>query len=105
MTMVQVVDVLDCGGDEFKILYFLERLRRQVVKAGGEVITMNGNHETSNVGRDFWYMSGTCCDCEGWSESPPTLIEVNANDNDAMFSGQIWPESLNPNTSYIKAQI
>ena len=60
--MVQVGDVLDCGGYEIKILYFLERLRRQVVKANSKVITMNGNHETLNVERDFRYMSESGCE-------------------------------------------
>ena len=105
MTMVQVGDVLDRGGDEIKILYFLERLRRQAVKAGVEVITMNKTHETLNVERDFRYMSGTCCSCEGWSEPSPALVEVDIDDDDAMFSGQIRPESQNPNTFYTKAQI
>ena len=60
--MVQVGDVLDCGGDEIKILYFLERLRRQALKASGKVITMNDNRETLNVERDFLYMSESGCE-------------------------------------------
>uniref|UniRef100_A0A2N9H4C8 Calcineurin-like phosphoesterase domain-containing protein n=1 Tax=Fagus sylvatica TaxID=28930 RepID=A0A2N9H4C8_FAGSY len=44
------------GGDEIKILYFLERLRRQAEKTGGKVITMNGNHEIMNVESDFRYV-------------------------------------------------
>ena len=60
--VVQVGDVLDCGGDEIKILYFLERLRRQALKASGKVITMNDNHETLNVERDFRYMSESGCE-------------------------------------------
>ena len=55
--MVQVGDVLDRSSDEIKILYFLERLPRQAMKAGGEVITMNDNHKTLNVEKDFRYMS------------------------------------------------
>ena len=62
MTVVQVGDVLDCGGDEIKILYFLERLQWQAVKASSEVITMNGNHETLNVERDFPYMLESSCE-------------------------------------------
>ena len=54
-TMVQV-------GDEIKILYFLERLQWQAVKASSEVITMNGNHETLNVERDFPYMLESGCE-------------------------------------------
>ncbi|PWA45104.1 metallo-dependent phosphatase-like protein [Artemisia annua] len=54
-TLVQVGDVLDRGGQELKILYFLEKLKRQAVKSGGNVITMNGNHEIMNMDGDF------CC--------------------------------------------
>ena len=61
-TVVQVGDVLDRGDDEIKILYFLERLRQQAVKAGGEVITTNSNHETLNMERDFRYMSESGCE-------------------------------------------
>ncbi|KAM0038040.1 putative protein-tyrosine-phosphatase [Helianthus debilis subsp. tardiflorus] len=50
-TLVQVGDVLDKGGEELKLLYFLEKLKRQAVKDGGNVITMNGNHEIMNVDR------------------------------------------------------
>ena len=62
MTVVQVGHVLDCGDDEIKILYFLERLQRQALKANGKVITMNDNHETVNVERDFQYMSESSCE-------------------------------------------
>ncbi|KAL6202565.1 hypothetical protein ACLB2K_026273 [Fragaria x ananassa] len=54
-TVVQVGDVLDRGGDELKILYFLEKLRREAAKCGGTVITMHGNHEIMNVEGDFRY--------------------------------------------------
>ena len=56
-TVVQVGDVLDWGGDEIKILYFLER-QRQADKTGGKVITVNGNHEIMNVESDFRYVDG-----------------------------------------------
>ncbi|KAI3723488.1 hypothetical protein L2E82_35103 [Cichorium intybus] len=52
-TLVQVGDVLDRGGQELKILYFLEKLKRQAAKVGGNVITMNGNHEIMNVEGNF----------------------------------------------------
>ncbi|KAM3702314.1 hypothetical protein ACB094_04G019700 [Castanea mollissima] len=110
-TVVQVGDVLDRGGDEIKILYFLERLRRQAVKAGGEVITMIGNHETLNVERDFRYMSESGCEefrvwaewyrvgqvmkslCEGLENPknifkgiPSSFPEID-NDNEAVVQG------------------
>ncbi|KAJ7980639.1 shewanella-like protein phosphatase 2 [Quillaja saponaria] len=56
-TVVQVGDVLDRGGDELKILYFLEKLKREASRTGGTFITMNGNHEIMNVDGDFRYVT------------------------------------------------
>lgn len=56
-TVVQIGDVLDRGGDELKILYFLEKLKHEASKTGGTVITMNGNHEIMNVCGDFRYVT------------------------------------------------
>lgn len=56
-TLVQVGDVLDRGGDELKILYFLEKLKREAARSGGKVITMHGNHEIMNVEGDFRYVT------------------------------------------------
>ncbi|OMO50346.1 hypothetical protein COLO4_38112 [Corchorus olitorius] len=52
-TVVQIGDVLDRGGEELKILYFLEKLKREAVKCGGQLITLHGNHEIMNVEGDF----------------------------------------------------
>lgn len=51
---MQVGDVLDRGGQELKILYFLEKLKRQATKNGGYVITMHGNHEIMNLDGNFY---------------------------------------------------
>ncbi|KAK9288636.1 hypothetical protein L1049_017096 [Liquidambar formosana] len=56
-TVVQVGDVLDRGGDELKILYFLEKLKREASRTGGTVITMHGNHEIMNVEGDFRFVT------------------------------------------------
>lgn len=55
-TVVQVGDVLDRGGDEIKILYLLEKLKRQAAIHGGNFITMNGNHEIMNAEGDFFFV-------------------------------------------------
>ncbi|KAK4482633.1 hypothetical protein RD792_009797 [Penstemon davidsonii] len=52
-TVVQVGDIFDRGGDEIKLLYLFEKLKREAAKSGGRVITMNGNHEIMNVDGDF----------------------------------------------------
>ncbi|OIT38977.1 PREDICTED: shewanella-like protein phosphatase 2 [Nicotiana attenuata] len=56
-TVVQIGDVLDRGGQELKILYFLEKLKREAAKVNGNLITMNGNHEIMNVDGDFRYVT------------------------------------------------
>ena len=54
-TVVQVGDILDRGGGELKILYILEKLKREAARCGGRIITMNGNNEIMNVEGDFRY--------------------------------------------------
>ncbi|KAL4282759.1 hypothetical protein GQ457_16G028390 [Hibiscus cannabinus] len=56
-TVVQIGDVLDRGGEELKILYFLEKLKREAVKTGGQVITLNGNHEIMNIEGDLRFVT------------------------------------------------
>ncbi|XP_043707043.1 shewanella-like protein phosphatase 2 [Telopea speciosissima] len=56
-TLVQVGDVLDRGGDELKILYFLEKLKGEASRSDGLIITMNGNHEIMNIDGDFRYVT------------------------------------------------
>ncbi|KAL9237524.1 hypothetical protein vseg_012060 [Gypsophila vaccaria] len=67
-TVVQVGDVLDRGNDEIKILYYLEKLKRQAEKSGGKLITMNGNHEIMNIDGDFRYITKESLDeFRNWS--------------------------------------
>ncbi|KAK4750339.1 hypothetical protein SAY87_027788 [Trapa incisa] len=56
-TVVQIGDVLDRGSEELKILYFLEKLKREAAKSGGSIISMNGNHEIMNVKGDFRFVT------------------------------------------------
>lgn len=56
-TVVQIGDVLDRGGNELKILYFIEKLKREAAKTGGKIITMNGNHEIMNMEGDFRFVT------------------------------------------------
>ena len=48
-------DQLDRGSDEIAILFLLERLRFEARNAGGELIVMNGNHETLTAAGRFRY--------------------------------------------------
>ncbi|XVF65801.1 hypothetical protein PTKIN_Ptkin09bG0279700 [Pterospermum kingtungense] len=49
---LQIGDVLDRGGEELKILYFLEKLKCEALKNGGKLITLKGNHDIMNVEGD-----------------------------------------------------
>ncbi|CAL9004382.1 unnamed protein product [Prunus brigantina] len=68
-TLVQIGDVFDRGGDELKILYYLEKLRREAARCGGTVITMHGNHEIMNVEGDFRFATHKGLDeFRGWAD-------------------------------------
>lgn len=55
--LVQVGDQLDRGDGEKEIIDLLEKLKVKALKAGGDVIVLNGNHETMNIYADFRYVS------------------------------------------------
>ncbi|MQM21991.1 hypothetical protein Taro_055039 [Colocasia esculenta] len=54
---VQVGDVLDRGGDEIRLLYLLHRLKIEAAHAGGQLLTILGNHDVMNVAFDFRYVT------------------------------------------------
>ncbi len=58
-TLVQVGDQLDRGNTEKEILDLFESLIDQASQAGGQVLVLNGNHETMNVALDFRYITST----------------------------------------------
>ncbi|KAF9598863.1 hypothetical protein IFM89_031983 [Coptis chinensis] len=57
LTRNSIGGVLDRGGDELKILYFLEKLKREALRHGGPILTMNDNHEVMNIDGDFRYVT------------------------------------------------
>jgi hypothetical protein len=67
--VVQVGDVLDRGDSEIAILRKLRSLAKQAKEAGGDLITMNGNHEIMNVMGDFRYATpGAFEECRRYAE-------------------------------------
>ncbi|MEM7277632.1 MAG: metallophosphoesterase [Pseudomonadota bacterium] len=54
--LVQLGDVPDRGPDTRKIIGYLEKLKRQAKKAGGEVHALIGNHESMNMQGDLRYV-------------------------------------------------
>ena len=53
--VVQVGDILDRGDNELAIMRKIRSLTKQAREAGGDFITLNGNHEIMNVLGDFRY--------------------------------------------------
>ena len=54
---VQLGDILDRGGDELRLLYFLRRLSISAAAQGGALLPILGNHEVMNVCGDFRFVT------------------------------------------------
>ena len=57
LIVVQTGDVLDRGDEDRGVLDLLERLRDEAKRAGGELLSLAGNHEIMNVMGDFRYIT------------------------------------------------
>lgn len=57
LVVVQTGDQLDRGDDERRILDLFEKLALDARAAGGQFLTLNGNHEVMNVQGDFRYIT------------------------------------------------
>ncbi|ERN20248.1 hypothetical protein AMTRI_Chr06g201020 [Amborella trichopoda] len=55
--VVQLGDILDRGGEELKLLYFLEKLKQGAEKSNGKLLILQGNHEIMNIEGDFRYVT------------------------------------------------
>jgi len=55
--VVQMGDILDRGDAEIAILSLLREVGRLARRDGGDVIVLNGNHESLNVAGDFRYVT------------------------------------------------
>lgn len=79
-TLVQTGDVLDRGDDEQAIIDYLQSLRDEAAQAGGQVVLLNGNHETMNVAGDLRYVTregfADFQDVEGLDVNAPQLARL-----------------------------
>lgn len=50
-------DILDRGDNEIAILSLLREVGRMAREQGGDVVLLNGNHESLNVAGDFRYVT------------------------------------------------
>ncbi|MEN8236682.1 MAG: metallophosphoesterase [Pseudomonadota bacterium] len=57
LVVVQVGDLIDRGANDKAVIDFLETLKKQAKQAGGQLITLLGNHEFMNVLGDYRYVS------------------------------------------------
>ncbi|KAL4202236.1 hypothetical protein AMTRI_Chr02g262660 [Amborella trichopoda] len=48
-------DILNRGGEEHKLLYFLKKLRQDTEKSIGKLLILQENHENRNIQGDFRY--------------------------------------------------
>lgn len=55
--LVQTGDLLDRGDDERRILNWVAQLEEEAKREGGQVVALNGNHETMNVALDLRYVT------------------------------------------------
>lgn len=56
-TLVQTGDILDRGGNSLDLVRLFHRLRGEAEQAGGQVITLLGNHELMNMQHQINYVS------------------------------------------------
>ncbi|KAL4201910.1 hypothetical protein AMTRI_Chr02g218260 [Amborella trichopoda] len=54
--VVMLGDILDRGGEELKLLYFLEKLKQDREKSNVKLLILQGNHERLNIQGDFRYI-------------------------------------------------
>ncbi|MET0343078.1 MAG: shewanella-like protein phosphatase [Polyangiales bacterium] len=69
LVVVQTGDVLDRGDEDRAVLDLLDRLRDEAKRAGGELISLAGNHEVMNVMGDFRYITQGGFDAFGGPEA------------------------------------
>ena len=85
LVVVQTGDEVDRGDDDRKILDWVEKLKTDAKKSGGEMIAMLGNHELMNAVFDFRYVT------PGGFQA---FSDVTASDpNTATFLAQLDPSA------------
>ena len=56
-TLVQLGDVFDRGPDSIKLFRLIQRLKQEAHLAGGELVSLMGNHELMNLGGMLQYVN------------------------------------------------
>lgn len=56
-TFVQTGDLTDRGPDSLEVIELMDRLQREAEAAGGQVVSLLGNHEVMNLTGDLRYVS------------------------------------------------
>ncbi len=89
LVIVQVGDLVDRGANDRTVIDLFQTLKKEAKQAGGELITLLGNHELMNVFGDFRYVSE-----EGLDEFKEFAV------TDAPESGRL--QAFKPGGTYAK---
>lgn len=80
LTVVQTGDEIDRGDGDRRVVDYLEKLRAEARKAGGELVLMNGNHELMNTQLDFRYVTdGAFAAFADVTPANPTIAQLAGN--------------------------
>lgn len=77
LTIVQLGDIFDRGGDTLQIIKFTLKLQKQALEVGGCYIQLMGNHEMMNLIHDFRYASEKETSKFGGEEQRKKALEPN----------------------------
>ncbi len=74
--VVQLGDILDRGGEELKIIAFLQRIQKEALAQGGRLYVLTGNHEIVNFQGNFkWADPGSLSTFDRFKT--PTLLNTH----------------------------
>lgn len=79
LVVVQTGDQIDRGAEDREVLDLFERLKGEAARAGGELISLAGNHEIMNVQFDFRYVVPEAYRSEAASFAPSRRPEATSS--------------------------